>query len=193
MPPLSNARHEKYAQALFEGLPQNAAYEAAGFRYHEGNASRLRRNEKIVARLTELQEAVAESSQVTVQSLLRELEHARKRADSLDQLAASVRAIETKAKVSGLMSQKIEVTHNNNAMTLDDDNTSEDVAIAWAREAGVTLSAEDLRAFMGVMQGWHASVQEFLASCRAKPVAEVSASNIERKRLGFALSNGQRR
>ena len=91
------------------------------------------------------------------------------------------------------MSQKIEVTHNNNAMTLDDDNTSEDVAIAWAREAGVTLSAEDLRAFMGVMQGWHASVQEFLASCRAKPVAEVSASNIERKRLGFALSNGQRR
>jgi hypothetical protein len=190
MPPLNNSRHEKYAQALFEGQPQNAAYEAAGFRYHEGNASRLRRNEKIVARLAELQEAVAESSQVTVASLLRELEHARKRADSLDQLAASVKAIEAKAKVSGLLTQKIELNANtNNGMTYDDENTSVDVALRMAKEAAVVLSEKELAEFMEVIHDAWASITQFLASCKARPVSEVSASEIERKRLGFARNS----
>ena len=63
----------------------------------------------IKQRLAELQNEAAEQSVVTVESLLSELEHARKRADSLDQLAASVKAISEKAKISGLLTQKIEV------------------------------------------------------------------------------------
>ena len=55
MAPLRNQKHEKYALALFEGKPQNQAYVDAGYRYHEGNASRLRRNEQVIARLAELQ------------------------------------------------------------------------------------------------------------------------------------------
>ncbi len=52
------------------------------------------------ARLAELQEAVAKEHEVTVSSLLAELEAAREKASNLDQLSAAVRAIEAKAKVS---------------------------------------------------------------------------------------------
>ena len=58
-------------------------------------------------------------------------------------------------------------------MTLDNENTPEDVAIHFAKERGVNLSAEDLEAFMGVIRGWYASIQEFLAAAKAKPVDAV--------------------
>ena len=104
-------------------------------------------------RLAELQNAAAKSSEVTVKSLLEELEYARQRADSLDQLSASVKAIEAKAKVSGLLTQKIELnTNTNNGMTIDDDNTSEDVAIRMAKEAAVVLSEKELAEFVGVLR-----------------------------------------
>ena len=195
MPVLENSRWERFAQNLFQGKSANAAYAEAGYRPHDGNCIRLRGNERIKARLIELQEAVAESSQVTVASLLRELEHARKRADSLDQLAASVKAIEAKAKVSGLLTQKIELNSNtNNGMTCDDENTSEDVAIAMARERGVHLSEKELGEFMGVVHDAWASIQQFLASCKAKPVNEApSAAEIEYRRLTLARSNGGQR
>jgi hypothetical protein len=106
MGPLRNPKHEKYCQLLFEGQPQNAAYEAAGYRFHEGNASRLRSNEQVIARLTELQTAAAESTQVTVESLVRELEEVRKRATSDAQWGSVVKSIEAKGKLSGLFETK---------------------------------------------------------------------------------------
>ena len=108
---LANPRHERFAQALFEGGTADAAYLKAGFKANRGNASRLKANENILARLAELQAAAAKASEVTVQSLLGELETARVRADNAEQFSASVRAIEAKARVSGLLTQRIEVTN----------------------------------------------------------------------------------
>ena len=110
MPPLPNVRHEKFCQALFEGKSATEAYTLAGYHPHQGNSSRLRWFEMVRTRLAELQNAAAKSSEVTVKSLLEELEYARQRADSLDQLSASVKAIEAKAKVSGLLTQKMSLT-----------------------------------------------------------------------------------
>ncbi len=109
MPPLPNPRHERFAQALFEGETADAAYVLAGYKPNDGNCIRLKGNERVQARLAELQAAAAKDLTVTVQSLLDELEHARSRADSLDQLGAAVKAISEKAKISGLLVQKIEV------------------------------------------------------------------------------------
>ena len=53
-PPLENPRHERFAQALFEGEPANAAYAKAGCRPHDGNCIRLSGNEGANARLVEL-------------------------------------------------------------------------------------------------------------------------------------------
>ena len=96
--PLSNPRHERFAQALFEGKPASTAFEEAGYVPNDGNAIRLKGNERVQARLRELQEAVAKKTEVTVESLLAELEHARQRADGLDQLSAAVKAISEKAR-----------------------------------------------------------------------------------------------
>ena len=50
---------------------------------------------------------------VSIGSLLVELEDARQKASNLDQLSAAVRAIEAKAKISGLLTRRIEVTEGN--------------------------------------------------------------------------------
>jgi phage terminase small subunit len=41
---LNNPRHERFAQELAAGNSADAAYEAAGYRKHRGNAARLNRN-----------------------------------------------------------------------------------------------------------------------------------------------------
>src|SRR6516164_1324857 len=100
MPPLSNPRHERFVQELFHGRSVDESYQAAGYKQNRGNASRLKANEAVLGRLTELQEEAAKQSEVTVQSLMAELEHARQHADTLGQLSASVRAISEKAKLA---------------------------------------------------------------------------------------------
>jgi phage terminase small subunit len=107
--PLRNSRHEAFVRGLFENKTAHQSYIDAGYKPCRQNAARLTTKDDIKQRLAELQNEAAEQSVVTVESLLGELEHARKRADSLDQLAASVKAISEKARISGLLTQKIEV------------------------------------------------------------------------------------
>lgn len=54
--PLKNARHERFATAIAHGMPANQAYVEAGFAYNEGNAIRLKGNEKVAARIAELEQ-----------------------------------------------------------------------------------------------------------------------------------------
>jgi len=57
MGPLKNPTHEKFAQAVAKGgISTIAAYEAAGYKPSAPNASRLRKNPLIVARIAELVE-----------------------------------------------------------------------------------------------------------------------------------------
>jgi phage terminase small subunit len=62
---LSNPRHERFAQELVLGRPASDAYVAAGFRYNEGNAIRLKGNEKVSARVAELQSRAAAAVQIS--------------------------------------------------------------------------------------------------------------------------------
>jgi hypothetical protein len=73
----------------------------------------LRANSNVTARVLELGEAGAKSAEVSVASLLAELEDARAKATSLNQLSAAVRATAEKAKISGLLveRQQIEVVN----------------------------------------------------------------------------------
>ena len=118
MGPLRNPRHERFVQGLFEGLPASRAFEQAGYVANDGNAIRLKGNERVQARLSELQAEAAKSAEVTVASLLGELD-ARVRATSLNQLGAVVKSISEKAKISGLLTTKIEITDNSGG-TMDD-------------------------------------------------------------------------
>jgi hypothetical protein len=59
------------------GQKRDEFYTIAGYHPHQGNSSRLRWYEMVQARLAELQTAAAKKSEVTVESLLAELEYAR--------------------------------------------------------------------------------------------------------------------
>jgi phage terminase small subunit len=98
---LTNPRHERFAQALFEGKPANAAYEEAGYKPHDGNCIRLRGNERIKARLAELQAEIAKENVVSVGSLLAELESARQKATDLDRRASRASGISRRGPSGG--------------------------------------------------------------------------------------------
>ena len=108
MPVLKNQRWERLAQELAQNKTATEAMQAAGYS-DPRNSTRLTKKEEIRRRIEELQIRGAERAEVSIASLLGELEAAREKASNLDQLSAAVRAIEAKAKVSGLMVQKVEI------------------------------------------------------------------------------------
>lgn len=110
MPPLSNARHELFAQELAKGKSQTQAYIAAGYAEDgaEFSASRLLRNVKVQSRVEELQERAARKVDLTVDDIVRELEEARKVATDNAQSNAMVAATMGKAKILGLIIEKTE-------------------------------------------------------------------------------------
>lgn len=72
MPPLKNARHERFARLLFEGNPADTAYQEAGYKANDGNAIRLKGNERVAARVRELEEEAAGDAIVTKSRVLAE-------------------------------------------------------------------------------------------------------------------------
>lgn len=110
MPALKNARHELFAQELSSGATADAAYEAAGFKPNRGNATRLKANESIAARLAEIQNKAAERVVVTIDDIARQLDEDRAFARQCGSAAASVAATMGKAKVLGLVIDKAETT-----------------------------------------------------------------------------------
>ena len=69
MSTLKNARWEKFAQAVVDGVPQSRAYIAAGYKARgnaaEVEASKLVRNPKVSARIDKIKEAAAAKSEMT--------------------------------------------------------------------------------------------------------------------------------
>ena len=118
MPALANPRHEAFAQELFrgiaEGRPQGESYTAAGYTKNpnaaKADASRLlKASKQIIARVQELQRGTARKKQVTVESIVDELDDARTIAQRNEQASAMVQATSIKAKVCGLFVEKTEV------------------------------------------------------------------------------------
>jgi phage terminase small subunit len=70
---LTNLRHERFAQALALGKTGTEAYAQAGYKGNDGNASRLKGNERISARVQEIVGRAAERAEVSLERVLREL------------------------------------------------------------------------------------------------------------------------
>ena len=109
MPVLDNPRWELFAQELAKGKTGDESYVLAGYRQNKDNASRLKANESILARIKEIQARGALRAEVTVASVLNELEEARQLAMSISQPAAATAAAMGKAKVKGLIVERKEV------------------------------------------------------------------------------------
>ena len=125
---IQNSRHERFAQELAAGNPADAAYEAAGYQKHRGNAARLSANEHVKERVREIQAIGAERAAVTVQSLIEEAEQARIKAMELTNgAAAAVSAITAKAKLAGLWREKVDQHSTGTVSTVWVDWEGEDV------------------------------------------------------------------
>jgi Terminase small subunit len=112
MPPLDNPRWERFAQELAKGQSQTGAYLAAGYKGAKSPttaASRLLTNVRVAARVKELQQRGAERAEVTVASLIADLDEDRKLARGAGQASAAVAATMAKAKLLGLFIDRKEV------------------------------------------------------------------------------------
>jgi hypothetical protein len=116
--PLRNTRHEAFAKALFErpktGMTLAQCYESAGYKTKghasETMASRLSFAEHIQARVRELQGAVARKAVISIESICAELDEANAVAKTHGQAGAMVSASTLRAKLAGLLKDKVEVS-----------------------------------------------------------------------------------
>lgn len=109
MPVLSNAKHERFAQSLAKGKSADDAYADAGYKPHRGNASTLRANQNILARLAELQSKAADRTVLTVASLTDRLLKIAEKGEGATEaplLSVARAALMDAAKLNGLIIEK---------------------------------------------------------------------------------------
>ncbi len=101
--PLQNTKHEKFALALARGMSKENAYVEAGYKRDSGAASRLSGNVRVLARVQKLQEMAQNRNEINIDTLLQELEIARKMSIALGHCNAAVLATMGKGKLLGFM------------------------------------------------------------------------------------------
>ena len=109
---LSNPRHERFAQLLAKGIPQEDAYYQAGYEGNKTAASRLANDVNICKRVSTLLERGAIRVELTLADIINEIEQARVLALAAEtvQASAAVSASKAKAELLGLgAAKKIEV------------------------------------------------------------------------------------
>jgi hypothetical protein len=105
---LPNARREKFEQELAKGNSASEAMREAGYS-DPRNSTRLTKNDEIRKRVLELQFDGAVRAEVTIASLVDELEQARALAMAKGQAGAAVAATMGKAKITGLAVERAEI------------------------------------------------------------------------------------
>jgi hypothetical protein len=108
MPALTNQRQERFCQLIKQGVPPYRAYPLAGYNANNGAPYRLAENVRIKRRLNELTRSLAVKTRVTVESITEELDAIRDGANAALQFGAAKGAVETKAKLHGLLIERKE-------------------------------------------------------------------------------------
>lgn len=188
MAPLRNVRHEKFCQALLEGRSATAAYAQAGYVRDEGNAARLRVNPRIEERLAELQGEIAKETKVTVESICRELDEANQVAKERGQASAMVSASALRAKLAGLMVDKVEVGPAGAFDKCESIEAIADEMLTYDLNPAYEVATDrDRQELIDMLKRNLAAVAEFIAGIKARPVPSeyvYKARRAEVRRLG---------
>lgn len=115
---LKNAKHERFAQARADGNTVDESYVIAGYSRNRGNSARLNANEGVLARVREILEARRQQSDVTVETMTKRFNEAVEKADKRGSDSAVVAALNTIAKMHGLIVDKHRVE---NVDTMEED------------------------------------------------------------------------
>jgi len=128
-------RQRNFARLVHEQVPPYRAYALAGYRRHHSNAYRLRENEGVKQYLSELEAQTMKRHEVTIDTLLTELEEARLNAKTAKQPSSEVSAVMSKAKLTGLLVDRQEIK-DVSGMNMDEliqsvrDNLGDDAEMA---------------------------------------------------------------
>jgi phage terminase small subunit len=141
MPVLTNAKWELFAQHLAKGKTANEAYELAGYTPNDGNCIRLKGNESISTRVAELLSRSAKRVEVTVESLIAEVEEARQLALANRQAAAAVAATREKGVLAGKRVERSEHGKPGDFDRMDDDEL-EAFITAGQNPVGASITGE---------------------------------------------------
>jgi hypothetical protein len=118
MPVLSNPRYERFAQGIAKGMSQIDAYNYAGYQPNQerkdiaSSASAVARTPQVAARIKDLLERQAKRVGISVDDLLVELNAMYQLAMRTKQPASGVGAVIAKAKLLGLMVDRVETDVN---------------------------------------------------------------------------------
>jgi hypothetical protein len=172
MPILKNSRHELFAQEIAKGKSASEAYQNVGYRPSRKNASRLKANEDINARVAELQAASAASAVITIESICAELDQANAVAREKGQAAAMVSASALRAKLAGLLRDRVEV---GNPGDFDDCETVEAVVDRILAGPGSPIEQfrpvdeRDRKGLLDLIERHHIELKEFIEAIKARP------------------------
>ena len=109
---LKNPKHELFAHGLAKGVSQAEAYAAAGYAPSEPNASRLKSNDKVSARVVELQAKAAARTEITVAGITERLLAIALKGEAADDapmLSVARASLMDAAKLNGLITDKAAV------------------------------------------------------------------------------------
>jgi hypothetical protein len=173
VPILQNQRHELFAQELAKSKSAHEAYTLAGFKESRKNASRLKAKEDVAVRVAELQAVTARSAEITIKSICAELDQANQVAMERGQAAAMVSASALRAKLAGLLTDRIEI---GGPGAFDQCDTPAEVIasmVAALRSEGVVLAEAQESELAALMT----QMSELLAACRARPAWVIEANS----------------
>jgi Terminase small subunit len=159
-------RQKSFARLVHEQVPPYKAYALAGYRRHHSNAYRLRDNEGVKRYLSELEAQTMKQHQVTVDSLLNELEEARLNAKAVKQPSCEVSAVMGKAKLTGLLVDRQEVK---DVSKMDMEELVQAVRDNMGDDADIALRALGLDAYAAqTKQGKHEGQKPVIASSASR-------------------------
>lgn len=193
MPVLSNPRWERFAQCIVQGLAdrqgvysQGRAYQAAGYAAKdagksggsaEAAASRLlKRVKPVLDRVAELQSASARRKQVTIETIVDELDEARGIAKDEKQTSAMVSATTTKAKILGLQIDRSEVGKPGDFTSI---STSDELASRMLLDAGASIVTDDMKAMAIAELERHA--RALAAIAQGEPASDVLPGSMNKR------------
>ncbi len=113
MSALTNPKHERFAVELSQGVTATEAYVIAGYKPDDGNAARLTGNDRIKARVAEIQARSAIKTEITLASLIQEAAEIQEAAKADKQYSAATAAFTAKAKLSGHWVERAETENVN--------------------------------------------------------------------------------
>ncbi len=108
--PLLDAQYEVFCHKRVESMNQTDAHEAAGFKRHDGNASRVGKRPEVIARIAYLQGLAAEIAIATRADVVKQLNRDRDFARTCKAPGAAVTATMGIAKVLDLLTEHHEHT-----------------------------------------------------------------------------------